>query len=201
MYGEASMVNHDCLPNVARFDSFDAPQGERCTALRLRALWDLPAGTELLMSAPSSSSQSGSSSCSVIGLLARSAGAPVRPARFAFLCPALPPLMPLSLIAPLVFVLHPSLSPCARNYLSLQAPYRHRQQRLATEYGTELSQPSPSPARPRPEPPREPPPGNARSPREVSIRRAVDLELWGVGVGGEIVTLGDRATVRAYESG
>lgn len=43
---QASMINHDCLPNTARFDHFDAP-GDRNTCLSFRALQDIPAGEEI----------------------------------------------------------------------------------------------------------------------------------------------------------
>jgi SET domain len=52
IYPRASMVNHDCLPNVARFDAFDSGQpGEPTnTRLQLRALQDLPTGEEITLS-------------------------------------------------------------------------------------------------------------------------------------------------------
>eukprot|EP00891_Asterochloris_glomerata_P006071 jgi/Astpho2/6071/Aster-x0715 len=43
---QASLLNHDCLPNVARFDNFDsAALGQ--TQLEFKALHDLPAGVEV----------------------------------------------------------------------------------------------------------------------------------------------------------
>lgn len=51
IYHMASLVNHECLPNAARFDAFDAPgPGPGSTAVSLRALHDLPAGTEVTQS-------------------------------------------------------------------------------------------------------------------------------------------------------
>ena len=49
----ASLLNHDCLPNTARFDSFDrqTPAGlPGDTKLFLRALHDIPKGEELTSS-------------------------------------------------------------------------------------------------------------------------------------------------------
>ncbi|KAK9863307.1 hypothetical protein WJX84_000718 [Apatococcus fuscideae] len=43
---QASMMNHDCLPNAARFDDFDSP-GEHNNRLSFRALQDIPAGEEI----------------------------------------------------------------------------------------------------------------------------------------------------------
>lgn len=43
VYVRASLVNHECLPNVARFDSFDSQQ-QGSTCIELRALHDLPPG-------------------------------------------------------------------------------------------------------------------------------------------------------------
>lgn len=49
LYARAALINHECLPNVARFDRFDgpappgAPPGAN-TAAEFRALHDLPAG-------------------------------------------------------------------------------------------------------------------------------------------------------------
>ena len=53
IYGRASLLNHDCLPNTARFDGFDAPTplgtpGD--ASLRFVALHDIPAGEELTAS-------------------------------------------------------------------------------------------------------------------------------------------------------
>lgn len=48
LYAQASLVNHECLPNVARFDDFAEyahPQGR----LKLVALHTLPKGTELAL--------------------------------------------------------------------------------------------------------------------------------------------------------
>lgn len=56
LYASASRVNHECLPNAARFDAFDAPiesptaaPGSN-TALHLRMLHALPAGEEVTQS-------------------------------------------------------------------------------------------------------------------------------------------------------
>ena len=49
LYAQASMVNHGCLPTVARVDQFDADSPQR-THLQLRALHALPAGEEALLS-------------------------------------------------------------------------------------------------------------------------------------------------------
>ena len=51
--GRASLLNHECLPNTARFDGFDArtPAGTPGdTSLRFVALHDIPAGEELTAS-------------------------------------------------------------------------------------------------------------------------------------------------------
>jgi hypothetical protein len=69
VYPRCSLVNHECVPNAARFDDFDAPQGgcggaavASCsgssgsggyppsTAVSIRAIHDLPAGTEIVQS-------------------------------------------------------------------------------------------------------------------------------------------------------
>jgi SET and MYND domain-containing protein len=47
LYAQASLVNHECLPNVARFDCFDSGAGGApgsSTSVELRALHDIPAG-------------------------------------------------------------------------------------------------------------------------------------------------------------
>ncbi|KAJ9507575.1 hypothetical protein QJQ45_019243 [Haematococcus lacustris] len=49
LYGLASLLNHECNPNVARFDNFDAP-GQQNTLMVFKAMHDLPAGTEVLQS-------------------------------------------------------------------------------------------------------------------------------------------------------
>ena len=55
IYAAASRINHECLPNVARFDDFDAPAepgaapGANC-AMRFRAMHALPPGEELTQS-------------------------------------------------------------------------------------------------------------------------------------------------------
>eukprot|EP00887_Chlorella_sp_A99_P000058 scaffold16.g58.t1 len=52
LYATPSLVNHDCMPNVARFDAFDAPGDapRSNTAVQLRALHDIPAGEEITQS-------------------------------------------------------------------------------------------------------------------------------------------------------
>lgn len=49
VYLMASLINHECCPNVARFDYFDRP-GPGNSSLMFRALHDLPAGTEVTQS-------------------------------------------------------------------------------------------------------------------------------------------------------
>ncbi|GIL51020.1 hypothetical protein Vafri_6979 [Volvox africanus] len=49
LYAQASLVNHECLPNVARFDFFDSSRSNS-THVTFRALHDLPPGTELAQS-------------------------------------------------------------------------------------------------------------------------------------------------------
>lgn len=43
LYAQASLINHECNPNVARFDAFDQ-QGPGSTHVSFRAMHDLPAG-------------------------------------------------------------------------------------------------------------------------------------------------------------
>lgn len=51
IYSAASLVNHECNPNVARFDAFDAPRGTPGTThVVFRAMHDLPPGTEVFQS-------------------------------------------------------------------------------------------------------------------------------------------------------
>ncbi|GLC36920.1 hypothetical protein PLESTM_000518500 [Pleodorina starrii] len=51
LYAQASLINHECLPNVARFDFFDALRPDAgSTHVTFRALHDLPPGTELAQS-------------------------------------------------------------------------------------------------------------------------------------------------------
>lgn len=55
LYAAASRVNHECLPNAARFDAFDAPRPPGAAplssaALSLRMLHALPAGEEVTQS-------------------------------------------------------------------------------------------------------------------------------------------------------
>lgn len=49
LYARASMVNHACLPTIARVDHFDS-DGPHRTHLQLRTLHALPAGEEALLS-------------------------------------------------------------------------------------------------------------------------------------------------------
>jgi len=49
LYASASRINHECLPNAARYDAFDAP-GAGNTTLRFRSLHALPAGEEVTQS-------------------------------------------------------------------------------------------------------------------------------------------------------
>ena len=50
LYHTASFLNHDCMPNVARFDNFDAPEGVDNTCIEFRALHDIPAGEQITQS-------------------------------------------------------------------------------------------------------------------------------------------------------
>lgn len=54
LYSTASRINHECLPNVARFDAFDSPVSTTApgtnTAICFRALHALPAGEEITQS-------------------------------------------------------------------------------------------------------------------------------------------------------
>mmetsp|Transcript_2950 Transcript_2950/g.8310 ORF Transcript_2950/g.8310 Transcript_2950/m.8310 type:complete len:377 (+) Transcript_2950:228-1358(+) len=49
VYVHSSLVNHECLPNVARYDSFDSP-GAGNTVITIRSLHAIPAGSEVLQS-------------------------------------------------------------------------------------------------------------------------------------------------------
>ncbi|KAF3776674.1 Histone-lysine N-methyltransferase [Nymphaea thermarum] len=49
IYPQASLFNHDCLPNACRFDYFDNP-GDGNTSIIIRALHDIPAGREICLS-------------------------------------------------------------------------------------------------------------------------------------------------------
>ncbi|CAN6470295.1 unnamed protein product [Victoria cruziana] len=49
IYPQASLFNHDCLPNACRFDYFDNP-GDGNTDIIVRALHDIPAGREICLS-------------------------------------------------------------------------------------------------------------------------------------------------------
>eukprot|EP00873_Tetraselmis_striata_P004402 jgi/Tetstr1/424666/TSEL_015188.t1 len=49
MYVHASLLNHECLPNVVRYDDFDSP-GPGNTRISMRALAGIPAGSEVLQS-------------------------------------------------------------------------------------------------------------------------------------------------------
>ncbi len=48
LYSVCSLVNHECNPNVARFDGFDAP-GPLNTLMVFRAMHDLPPGASPLL--------------------------------------------------------------------------------------------------------------------------------------------------------
>lgn len=66
IYPRCAMVNHECAPNAARFDAFDqafdqqqqmqqagalgAAAAAACTAAQIRAMHDLPPGTEVTIS-------------------------------------------------------------------------------------------------------------------------------------------------------
>ncbi|KAI7843000.1 hypothetical protein COHA_003333 [Chlorella ohadii] len=55
LYSQASLINHECLPSVARFDRFDAPPAPGAppganTAVEFRAMHDIPAGEEVCQS-------------------------------------------------------------------------------------------------------------------------------------------------------
>jgi SET domain len=49
IYAQASLVNHECLPNVGRVDDFDADSENR-THIALRTLHALPAGEQIFAS-------------------------------------------------------------------------------------------------------------------------------------------------------
>ncbi|GMH44009.1 hypothetical protein BSKO_11943 [Bryopsis sp. KO-2023] len=49
MYAMSSLINHECIPNVARCEDFDKP-GEINTSMIFKTLHDLPEGTEILQS-------------------------------------------------------------------------------------------------------------------------------------------------------
>lgn len=53
IYPLASLLNHDCLPNLARFDDFEGKASREQpgnTAIAFRALHDIPKGEELTTS-------------------------------------------------------------------------------------------------------------------------------------------------------
>eukprot|EP00898_Chlorokybus_atmophyticus_P002744 jgi/Chlat1/3470/Chrsp23S03667 len=52
VYASAALLNHDCLPNVCRFDRFDDPTcgPDSNTVVEIRAMHDVVEGTELVMS-------------------------------------------------------------------------------------------------------------------------------------------------------
>lgn len=50
IYPGCSLINHECIPNVVRFDAFDALLGHDNSCVQMRALHDLPAGTEVVQS-------------------------------------------------------------------------------------------------------------------------------------------------------
>ena len=45
----SSLLNHDCMPNVARYDDFDSVIEEN-TIVEFRALHDIPADTQITQS-------------------------------------------------------------------------------------------------------------------------------------------------------
>jgi len=49
VYPMSSLLNHDCMPNVARYDYFDGPQEDN-TIVEFRALHDIPAATQITQS-------------------------------------------------------------------------------------------------------------------------------------------------------
>lgn len=49
VYPMSSLLNHDCMPNVARYDYFDGPQEDN-TIVEFRALHDIPADTQITQS-------------------------------------------------------------------------------------------------------------------------------------------------------
>ncbi|KAK9829128.1 hypothetical protein WJX72_004039 [[Myrmecia] bisecta] len=49
LYEHASLVNHECLPNIARFDDYDK-EGDFNTTLTFHAMQDIPAGAEVTQS-------------------------------------------------------------------------------------------------------------------------------------------------------
>lgn len=50
IYLSASLFNHDCLPNVCRFDYIDDPNRENNTEFTFRALHDIMEGSEVCIS-------------------------------------------------------------------------------------------------------------------------------------------------------
>ena len=49
VYPMSSLLNHDCMPNVARYDYFDGPQEDN-TIVEFRALHDIPANSQITQS-------------------------------------------------------------------------------------------------------------------------------------------------------
>ena len=49
VYHMSSLLNHDCMPNVARYDDFDSTIEEN-TIVEFRALHDIPADTQITQS-------------------------------------------------------------------------------------------------------------------------------------------------------
>ncbi|DBB01084.1 hypothetical protein WJX77_011591 [Trebouxia sp. C0004] len=49
VYPMSSLLNHDCMPNVARYDYFDGPQEDN-SIVEFRALHDIPADTQITQS-------------------------------------------------------------------------------------------------------------------------------------------------------
>jgi len=48
LYAQASLINHECNPNVARFDAFDA-HAPSSTYVSFRAMHDLPQGARVFV--------------------------------------------------------------------------------------------------------------------------------------------------------
>ena len=45
----SSLLNHDCMPNVARYDDFDGAQEDN-TIVEFRAMHDIPAHAQITQS-------------------------------------------------------------------------------------------------------------------------------------------------------
>lgn len=49
IYAHCSLINHECAPNITRFDYFDSARPDS-TSVHFRAMHDLPGGTEVVQS-------------------------------------------------------------------------------------------------------------------------------------------------------